>query len=274
MLTSIAEKLNLSDGSSMPGYGYGCYKARGEELLMALETAWQTGYRLFDTAAYYENEKTVGQGLNTYQRTEYFLISKIWPTSFANPVKALDKSLNELGCGYLNAYLLHWPGTDLALMLSAYESLLKEKEKGKLRSLGVSNFLIHHLEEIKRQFGAYPPINQIEVHPWHQEKDVCGFCSRNQILVMAWSPLGRGHDLSDPVIEKIAKQVGKTAAQVILRWHIQENRVPIPKSVHSKRIVENAQVFDFSLSEENMTEIDALDKPDGRTGANPDTFGG
>lgn len=274
MITSIAQRIPLSDGNQMPGYGYGCYKAKGEELLMALVASWQAGYRLYDTAAFYENEHTVGRGLAQHQRGDYFLISKIWPTTFANPVKALDESLKRLDADYLDAYLLHWPGIDAPLRLRAYEVLLKEREKGKIRSLGVSNFLEHHLVELNKEFGKFPPINQIEVHPSHQEKDLCAFCAREEIAVMAWGPLGRGAGLSDPVIEAIARQTGRTAVQVILRWHVQENRIPIPKSVHAQRILENASVFDFTLSEEQIAKINGLDRPDGRTGANPDTFGG
>lgn len=274
MITSIGERIPLSDGNHMPGYGFGCYKAEGEELLTALAAAWQAGYRLYDTAAFYGNERTVGQALNPYNSEEYFIISKIWPTAFDNPVKALDQSLKELGAEYLDGYLIHWPGLDSALMLSVYEKLLREKEKGKIHSLGVSNFLRRHLEQIKTEFGHYPPINQIEVHPWYQEKDLCEFCAKEQIVVMAWSPLGRGNELLDPEILKIAKQTRKTVAQVILRWHIQENRVPIPKSVHAQRIIENAQVFEFGLSEEQMKILNGLDRPDGRRGPNPDTFGG
>ena len=274
MITSIAEKIPLADGNSMPGYGYGCYKLKGDELRMALTAAWEAGYRLFDTAAFYENEDEVGKALGQRGRQDYFLVSKIWPTAFGNPVKALDGSLARLGVDYLDAYLLHWPGTDARARLRAYEILLREKEKGKIRSLGVSKFLEHHLGELKREFGKYPPVNQIEVHPSHQEKPLCAFCAREDIAIMAWAPLGRAAGLSDPVVAEIASQIGKSSAQVILRWHIQENRIPIPKSAHARRIVENASVFDFELSEEQMRKIAGLDRPEGRMGANPDTFGG
>lgn len=274
MITNISERIPLLDGNRMPGYGFGCYKAEGEELRMALAAAWLADYHLYDTAAFYKNEATVGEGLRQYERSEYFLISKLWPTGFDNPIRELEASLKALGMEYLDSYLLHWPGLKQARMLSAYEILLREQEKGKIRTLGVSNFLEHHLLEIRAEFGSFPALNQIEIHPWYQQKALCEFCAANGISVMAWSPLGRGSELSDTKICEIAKQTGKSAAQVILRWHVQENRVPIPKSVHARRIAENADIFDFSLSELQMKSINELDRADGRRGADPDTFGG
>lgn len=274
MIENIAQRISLSDGNKMPGYGFGCYKIKGEELLMALATAWQAGYRLYDTAVFYDNEETVGQGLKGRPLAEYFLISKIWPTDFGNPVKTLDASLKKLGRDYLDAYLLHWPGTNQKLRLATYEALLREREKGKIRTLGVSNFLEKHLEEIKANFGAYPMINQIEIHPYHQEKDLCEYCQKRQITVMAWSPLGRGIELKDPQINELAKTLGKTASQVILRWQIQGDKVAIPKSAHAERIIANAQVFDFALDRAQMAVLDSLNRANGRTGADPDTFAG
>lgn len=274
MIESIAQKIELNDGNQMPGYGFGCYKIKGEELLMALATAWEAGYRLYDTAAFYENEQTVGQGLNVRPVADYFLVSKIWPTRFDQPVKSLDESLKKLGRDYLDGYLLHWPGINEKLMLSAWEALLREKEKGKIHSLGVSNFMERHLDEIHRQFGHYPAINQIEIHPYHQEKDLVEFCQKRAIAVMAWAPLGRGIEVKDAKIDAIAKEKGKTPAQIILRWQVQGNKVAIPKSAHSDRIILNAEVFDFSLSNEQMAIIDAMNKADGRTGADPNTFAG
>lgn len=274
MITSIAQKIDLNDGNKMPGFGFGCYKIKGEQLLMALAMAWEAGYRLYDTAAYYENEEAVGQGLRVYPLDDYFLVSKIWPTAFDQPVRALDTSLKKLGRDYLDAYLLHWPGTSQKLMLSAWESLLREQEKGKIRTLGVSNFLEKHLEEIRKTFNHYPALNQIEIHPYHQEKDLIDFCQKRQMVVMAWGPLGRGVELKDPRIEKIAKALGRTPAQIILRWQVQGDKVAIPKSAHPDRIRLNAEVFDFELDQAQMAELDAMNRPDGRTGADPDTFAG
>lgn len=274
MIERTAQKIDLNDRVRMPGYGFGCYKIKGEPLLAALATAWEAGYRLYDTAAFYDNEETVGQALAGKPLDEYFLVSKIWPTSFGQPVKTLDTSLKKLGRDYLDGYLLHWPGTDARLMLNAYETLLREKEKGKIRTLGVSNFLERHLEELKKEFDLYPSLNQIEIHPWHQEKNLSEFCQKRGITVMAWAPLGRGHDVKDDAIVAIAREVGKTPAQVILRWQIQGDKVAIPKSAHADRIIENSRVFDFSLDNAQMAAIDKLNRPDGRTGADPDTFAG
>lgn len=274
MIEKIDQTLELNDGHRMPGYGFGCYKIKGEELKMALTTAWEAGYRLFDTAAFYDNEETVAKGLNIRPITEYFLISKIWLNGYGNPVKALDDSLRKLGRDYLNGYLLHWPGTDEKAMLSTYEKLLREKEKGKIRSLGVSNFLERHIDAIHSAFDQYPAINQIEAHPYFPQKDLVEYCQKRNIAVMAWAPLGRGVELKDTRVEKIAKETGKTAGQVLLRWQVQGNKIPIPRSAHSDRIILNAQVFDFSLSDAQMSVLDAMNKAGGRTGPDPATFNG
>lgn len=275
MIKAIGGKVTLSNGVEMPGFGYGCYKVFGDELVNAINAAWDVGYRLFDTAAFYRNEETVGQALAAYNESEFFLISKIWPTDFDNPAKAFEESLKKLGRDYLDGFLLHWPGTNEKNMLLAYEAMLQEREKGKIRALGVSNFLQCHLMTIQREFGRWPEINQIEVHPVFQQSGLCQFCKERGIEVMAWSPLGRGRTLDDPVLQRIGQAYGKSPAQVVLRWHIQQERVPIPKSAHVKRVEENADVFDFSLTDADLRAIGALEKGvPGRTGKDPMTFSG
>lgn len=274
MITGMDEKIALNDGNRMPGFGYGCYKARGRELLAALAAAWEAGYRLFDTAAFYDNEETVGQGLAGYPAEEYFLISKIWPTDFDRPAEALAASLKKLGRDCLDGYLLHWPGPDEKRMLTAWEAFLREKEKGRIRSLGASNFLERHLEAVNREFGHFPAINQIESHPFFSHRDLAGYCRHRSIAVMAWAPLGRGDAMRNATILEIAADARKTPAQVILRWQIQGGKVAIPKSVHPARIRENADVFDFALTDGQMRAIDSLDRPSGNFGANPATFAG
>lgn len=273
MLENINSKINLNNGIPMPGYGYGVYKAHGEALLKAIPYAIACGYRYLDTASFYENENEVGQAVKTcgLDREDLFIVSKIWPTEFADPVKALDSSLTRLGMDYLDGYLLHWPGLDKTLRLKTWETILGESKKGKIRVCGVSNFLEQHLLELHENFGGWPGINQIEVHPHYQQKELCAFCAARDIRVVSWSPLGRGGGLAIPEIGQIARDLRKTPAQIILRWQIQKNLLPIPKSVHDYRIRENAEIFDFCLDAERMAAIDSLDLPDkkGRTGKDP-----
>lgn len=274
MISSISQKIELSDGHKMPGYGFGCYKLTENELPPALAAAWEVGYRLYDTAIYYHQEEAVGRAIKAWPAQDYFLISKIWPTDFYQASAVLDQSLSRLGREYLDAYLLHWPGTNEKLMLSAFEALLGQKEKGKIGTVGVSNFLERHLEIIRRAFGFFPALNQIESHPYFNRKSLTCYCREHKIVPMAWGPLGRGHALNDPVIVEIAHEVGKTPGETILRWQIQGGKVPIPKSAHPQRIRQNAEVFDFSLTPEQMTAIDGLTKPDGNTSYDPETFAG
>lgn len=270
---NIFARIELNNGQTMPAFGYGVYKAGGQELVAAIAYALACGYRYIDTASFYKNEKEVGQAIKTggIQRDELFIVSKIWPTQFGDPVKALDESLRVLGLDYLDGYLLHWPGLDAKRRFNAWEQLLRQCETGKIRALGVSNFLECHLTELHRNFAMWPTINQIEVHPHYQEKELRAFCADNGIAVVSWSPLGRGSGVNIPEIAGLGRDLGKTPAQIILRWQIQSGLVPIPKSVHDYRIRENAEVFDFSLNAAQMSRIEGLDLPDnaGRTGKDP-----
>lgn len=273
MLKNIEGKVLLRSGVEMPGYGFGVYKAHGRELIHAVDYALGCGYRYIDTASFYENEEDLGQALKKcgLPRDQLFVLSKIWPTQFSNPRKALEESLHKLGLERLDGYLLHWPGLNESLRLKTFEYLLEAREKGLIAVAGVSNFLVPHLDELHRHFGIWPDINQIEVHPLFQQKELRKYCREKEIHVVSWSPLGRGHSLALPRIDSIARQVERSPAQVILRWQIQQDLTPIPKSVHEARIRENAQVFDFELDARQMESIDALDLPDhqGRTGKDP-----
>ncbi len=276
MIEKISDTLELNDGNRMPGYGYGVYKATEDDVFKALPVALAAGYRQIDNASFYKNEKAVGAVLKGCKigRDKLFIVSKIWPTQFGNPQKALDESLRDLGLEYLDAYLLHWPGLNHNLRLKAFETLLKEREKGKIRVLGVSNFMRWHLEDLYNHFNLWPAINQIEVHPHYQERELCDFCAQNKIQVVSWAPLGRGAATDIPQISEMAVAMNKTPAQIILRWQIQRNLVPIPKSVHPERILENADIFDFSLDESQMAIMTAIDLPGGkgRTGKDPDIW--
>lgn len=273
MEKNIFSTVKLIDGVEMPGYGYGVYKATGEELKKALAYAFAVGYRMIDTASFYENESEVGDAVKTsgLEREQLFIASKLWPSEFRDPVAALDSSLRRLKMDYLDAYLLHWPGLDEGLRLSTYEKLLREREKGKIRVLGVSNFLELHLKEIYDNFKLWPAIDQIEVHPRYQQMDLCDFCVEKGIQVVSWSPLGRGGGLEIPQIRDIAKATHHTPAQVVLRWQVQRGLAPLPKSVHDYRILENAEIFDFELSPAEMAQIYELNLPgiEGRIGKDP-----
>lgn len=272
-MESIFSTVTLNDGTIMPGFGFGCYKASGPELALAVREAVDCGYRYVDTAAYYHNEDIVGEALrhSGLAREKLFVLSKIWPTDYDEPVRALDQSLRLLGLDHLDGYLLHWPGLDSERRLCAIEKLLRQQEAGKIRVLGVSNFLEEHLSELHDAFGFWPVINQIEVHPLFSQAELCRFCARRGIQVISWSPLGRGREMENAVVRGLAADLGRTPAQILLRWHLEKALLPIPKSVHAERVRENAAVFDFRLTPEQVAALDALHLPgdQGRMGPDP-----
>lgn len=275
-MEDLFSSYDLKDGINIPVMGYGCYKAEGKELIAGIEYAISIGYSLLDSAAYYHNETTVGEAIKKLgaPRETLFVISKIWPDSFDRPVESLDKTLRDLKLDYLDAYLLHWPGLDEKRRLNAFEALIREQEKGKIRVLGVSNFLQSHLTNLYRRFAFWPPLNQIEIHPYCQQKELCDFCAKQEIQIVSSIPLGRGTEFDNPTLVAIAKKYGKSVPQVMLRWQIQKFYIPIPKSVHPERIKANADIFDFSLSDQDMMDIAKLDKPDnaGRVSKDPLNF--
>ena len=274
-IRDIVEPVSLNDGTAMPGYGFGCYAAHGEEIINAIRWAVRDGYRYIDSAAMYGNEAEVGEAIRTcgVQREELFISSKIWPTRFDDPDASLAQSLRDLGIDALDCCLLHWPGTDRKQRLSAYEKLLRRREEGFVRRVGVSNFQIKHLEEIRSAFGSFPVLNQIELHPTWQQREVVAFCKEHGIAVEAYSPMARGADLKagNGTIARIAEAHEVSPAQVILRWHIENGTIIIPKSVHSERQRQNLDLFGFALTLDEHAAIDALDGPE-RAGHDPRTF--
>lgn len=272
MIHTITDTLRLNNGESMPGYGFGCYKASGSELALALREAVACGYRYIDTAAYYRNEDTVGRALRDcgLPRQELFVLSKIWPSDFEAPARAVERSLRLLELERLDACLLHWPGLDASRRLHAFEALLRLQEQGKIRVPGVSNFWAEHLIELQAHFGFWPALNQIEIHPFFSQPALCRFCAERGIRVISWSPLGRGRDLQHPAVQNLAADLKKTPAQIVLRWHLEKGLLPIPKSVHAARIRENSHVFDFSLDATQVAALDGLELPDGRGRMGPD----
>jgi methylglyoxal/glyoxal reductase len=272
MISNIGETITLHNGVKMPQLGFGVFKVKnGNETVESVKKAIEVGYRAIDTAAIYENEEGVGQAIREcgVPREELFITSKVWNTEqgYETTLKAFEDSLNRLGLEYLDLYLIHWPGKDK--YLETWRAMEKLYKDGKVKSIGVSNFHVHHLENLLANSEVKPVVNQIELHPLLTQVEIRDYCAKHEIKVESWSPLGRGNLLEEPTINHIAKKHGKSSAQVLIRWHLQHDLVVIPKSITPSRISENAQVFDFSLSLNEMNQIDALNKNE-RFGSNPD----
>lgn len=262
MATQISNQfLTLADGNRMPQEGFGLYKITDEkEAVNAIKWAYETGYCLFDTAQMYENEEFVGEGLRQLSapRESYFVTTKVSEANqgYDQTKQSVVSSLKKLGLDYVDLLLIHWPvHQHFFETWRAFEDL---KAEGLVRSIGVSNYGMVHLEYLATKAREMPVLDQLEVHPWLTEKPMLKFNAEHNIITQAWSPLGRGKRLDDPVLLKLAAAHGKTPAQIILRWHLQNGIAIIPKSVHQDRIEANADIFDFKLSPAEMQQIDAL----------------
>lgn len=277
MIQNLQDTIKLINGAAMPALGLGLYKSAPEndETYNAVRMALDIGYRHIDTATFYRNEAEVGRALKDsgVARDQVFVTTKLWITEFDRCREALEESLRSLRTDYIDAYLFHWPGTDTEARYKAWEVLLGEQQKGVIRCAAVSNFLPHHLEDLISRFGVVPPVNQIELHPWRQQRDNVAYCKKKGIQVVAWGPIFHGHLAEEPLMAEIGAKYGVSPARATLRWHLQKGLVPIPKSVHRERLADNALLFDFALSEDDMGRIDALDGKK-RFGWSEDTFGG
>lgn len=260
----------------MPQLGFGVFKVPAEETAEAVGHALKTGYRLLDTAAAYGNEEGVRDGVlaSGLDRGEVFITTKLFNDDQGRDSarRAFEESLSKLGGDYIDLYLIHWPVPGRDLYVETWQALCSFRDEGRVRSIGVSNFQIEHLERIVDATGVVPAVNQIELHPHLQQAELRRFHAEHGILTEAWAPLGRGELLDEPSIEEIASAHDRTPAQVVLRWHIQLGNVVIPKSATPSRIEENFRVFDFELSSEDMDRLGELDHGE-RTGPDPDTFG-
>jgi diketogulonate reductase-like aldo/keto reductase len=255
--------VELRNGVVLPRVGLGVFRAQaGESTRQAVRAALEAGYRHVDTAAVYGNEEDVGQAVRSsgLPRSEIFVTTKLWNADqgFDRALSAFDASLQRLGLEYVDLYLVHWPVQGLRKeSWRALESLLEQK---RVRAIGVSNFLVSHLEELAGSARVLPLVNQIEVSPFLQQRDVREWCAKHGIVVEAYSPLTKGARLGHPVVLDIAAQLGRSAAQVLLRWGLQRDLVVLPKSTHPERIRENGAVFDFQLDDEQLARLDALEE--------------
>lgn len=265
----------LSNHLTLPPIGYGTYNMSDEETEKAVKEALSAGYRLIDGAAFYGNEKGVGKGIavSGISREEILVTSKVWnrDRGYEKTKAAFQKTLSDLGLAYLDLYLIHWPANTKKYGAPAirenqetWRALEDLYMDGYIRSIGVSNFLPHHLEELAETARIMPMVNQLEIHPGWLQKEAVDYCQSRGIVVEAWAPLGRMTMAGDAAISSIADAHGKTAAQISLRWEIQHGILPIPKSSHPERMKQNLSVFDFSLTEKEMTTLDALPPMGGR----------
>jgi 2,5-diketo-D-gluconate reductase A len=271
--------IDLNDGNTIPQLGFGVFQIPPDETADAVKAALGVGYRHIDTAEMYQNEKGVGQGIrdSDVDRADVYITSKL-NNGLHEPDdarRAFDQTLAALGSDYVDLFLIHWPLPTLydGDFVSTWRTLEEFKKDGRARSIGVSNFQIAHLERLAEETDTVPAVNQIEVHPYFGNEDVRGFDGRHGIATEAWSPIAQGKVLGDPVITRVAESVGRTPAQVVLRWHLQRGDIVFPKSVTLQRVKENFELFDFELNSVDVNAINELGKGEaGRTGPNPDKF--
>jgi 2,5-diketo-D-gluconate reductase A len=274
-----AATITLNDGRTIPQLGFGVFQIDPAETAQAVTTALEAGYRHIDTAEMYQNERGVGEAVRAsgLDRADVYVTSKLSNACHEpdEARRAFDRTLSELGFDYVDLFLIHWPLPTLygGDYVSTWKTLEEFQRDGRARSIGVSNFEVAHLERLAAECEVVPAVNQIELHPYFLNDEVRAYGEARGIATEAWSPIAQGAVLGDPVIEEIARDVDRTTAQVVLRWHIQRGSIVFPKSTTPSRIAENLQVFDFELAPGQMERIDALDQGEaGRTGPHPDTF--
>lgn len=263
MATAVA----LNNGHKMPIFGLGTYRAQGPAAVEAVKAAIRAGYRHVDTAAFYCNEKEVGEAIREcgVPREEIFVTTKMWYTEhgYESARKAFNDSYKKLGLEYIDLYLIHWPGTsndskeNPKTRAETWRALEEIYAEGKVKAIGVSNYTIRHLQEMMN-FKVRPAVNQVEFHPLLFQKDLMEFCNKNGVVLQAYSPLGKGKLLTQPVVVEVAKKYSKSPAQILIRWGLQHNVVEIPKSASEKRVSENADIFDFEISDEDMQKLNSL----------------
>ena len=267
--------IELNDKMKMPTRGFGVWKVSNQEAPQILDLALAAGYRSIDTAAVYGNEEGVGLALKatTIPREEIFLTTKVWNTShgYDTTLRAMDESLKNLQTSYVDLYLIHWPKPQLDKYIGTWKALVRLRNAGLAKSIGVSNFNIDHLERLINETGIVPAVNQIELHPHFQQKELREFHDKHGIVTIAWSPLARGKFFENSLINNLSIKYKKSPAQIVLRWHLDNQIVAIPKSVTPSRILDNFNILDFQLTIEELEQMSTLDDINGRTGPNPMT---
>ncbi|MCG8480743.1 MAG: aldo/keto reductase [Spirochaetales bacterium] len=272
----IQSSAKLNNGVNMPRLGLGVFKSPpGKETETAVREAIAAGYRSIDTASFYRNEESVGVAIRDagVRRESLFITTKVWNSDqgYDKTRRAFDESMRLLATDYLDLYLVHWPVA--GAYVETWRALVELYRDKRIRAIGVSNFQIHHIQELAERSDVVPAVNQVELHPYLQQRKLREYCREHEIVVEAWSPIAKGNVADDPVLQTIGAAHGKTPVQVALRWGLQSDIVVIPKSIQPDRIRSNAQVFDFSLNDAEMRRIDRLDREDdGRLGPHPDHF--
>ena len=272
----LQPRVTLNDERSIPQIGLGVWQTPPDVAGPAVKTALGAGYRMIDTAAIYGNERGVGEGIRVRaSREAVFVTTKLWNDAqgFDSALRAFDESLGRLGLETADLYLIHWPSPRRGLYIETWRALVRLREEGLAKSIGVSNFGPDELARIIGETGVTPALNQVELHPRFQQRKLREVHAKLGVATESWSPLGRGALLADRAILAIAKKHGRTPAQIIIRWHLDSGLIVIPKSVTPSRIVENLDVFSFRLDEADMAAIAALDLPSGRMGPDPATAG-
>ena len=259
---NISSKVRLNNGRKMPVLGLGVYQIRPNQAKQVFQWAIDMGYRLFDTASLYGNEKEVGQAIlkSTVTRSEFFITSKLWNTDqgYNNALSAFENSMDQFGLDYIDLYLIHWPVTNLRLeSWTALESLV---ETERVKAVGVSNYMINHLEELLQKCSVIPVINQVEFHPWLYNKALLKYCEENRIQLQAYSPLTKGQKLRDKKLKEIGDKYGKSPSQILIRWCLQHNVPTIPKSANKQHLEQNINVFDFHLTLKDMMKLDLMNQ--------------
>ncbi|WP_282189242.1 aldo/keto reductase [Maribellus sp. YY47] len=269
---NLSSKSTLNNGVKMPWLGLGVFLSKeGTEVENAVKVALANGYKSIDTAAIYQNERGVGKAIREsgVPREDIFLTSKVWNADqgYSTTMAAFEESLEKLQTDYLDLYLIHWPKGERSK--ETWKAMEELYQKGRMKAIGVSNFLVHHLEDFLPHCKVVPAVNQVEFHPELIQPDLLKYCQKKGIQLEAWSPIMKGRVNDVPLMQELAAKYGKTPVQIVLRWDIQKGVVTIPKSVTPERIIANADIFDFELSTEDMDRIDALDQ-NKRIGGHPD----